>query len=150
VHVQVGVRMQARCWARAAQGSLLLSKLNPPRSAGVDAAAKGSAWFLLHPNSASMVLGVYGRWGTGKSTFMRLVEREMLYAGARQAVKDLFGTQPEQPDQKLEQQCKDQLEAVAALEHDAGSSGNQDAAEARALLEKIAQPQVVTVWFNAW
>jgi hypothetical protein len=54
----------------------------------VEAIARGAAWFLMHPDTEATVFGVYGRWGLGKSTFMRLVEKEMLLEAARKEVAD--------------------------------------------------------------
>jgi hypothetical protein len=38
---------------------------------------------MLHRDTGATVFAVYGRWGLGKSTFMKLVEKEMLVQAAR-------------------------------------------------------------------
>ena len=54
-----------------------------PHPQGVAAAAHGTAWFMLHRDTGATVFAVYGRWGLGKSTFMKLVEKEMLVHAAK-------------------------------------------------------------------
>jgi hypothetical protein len=51
---------------------------------------------MLHRDTGATVFAVYGRWGLGKSTFMKLVEKEMLAASAAEQAE-----QAEQNDRQL-------------------------------------------------
>jgi hypothetical protein len=64
------------------QMSRALPTLSAPRHTGVEPIAMGAAWFLMHQKTEATVFGVYGRWGLGKSTFMKLVEKEMYLLAA--------------------------------------------------------------------
>lgn len=52
--------------------------------------ASALATFLLHPETAPPItIGLYGRWGTGKSSFFQQVERHLQWGAAEQEFAEL-------------------------------------------------------------
>jgi hypothetical protein len=63
------------------------------RFAGYEPVAQAAAWYLMNADTGPTVFGVYGRWGSGKSSFMRLMEREMLLCAAEDEISRWGATQ---------------------------------------------------------
>ncbi|WIA32396.1 hypothetical protein OEZ86_003225 [Tetradesmus obliquus] len=135
-------------------------------SLGVHSVAKGTAKYLMHPGTGTSAIAIYGRWGQGKSTFMRLLEQEMVVAAARNAIlpnSPLLGQEPaaqhgqrrmldcvKQLQQLKQQKQKVVVETYVDLLDQVYSQDKGIRAGAMAALKRIAQPKLVCTWFNPW
>jgi hypothetical protein len=98
--------------------------------AGIAPVVRGCAGFLTHPETEAAAFAVYGRWGQGKSTFMRLLQQEMLQAAAA----------AESP--------VDAAMLKATLQDSSADKTSRERAVAH--LRHLARPRLICSWFNAW
>ena len=126
---------------------------------GVNTYANAIARFIVHPQTkAPLTVGINGRWGKGKSSFMRLVDTALVkYAAENRNVErsDLNGKTRLQHWDDLVKKLnspniggepglsKEQLQA----EHEKNS---KEEVELWKLMRKDARKNVLTVNFNAW
>lgn len=131
---------------------------------GVGPYAEAIARFILHPQTkAPLTLGIYGEWGKGKSSFMRLIDQELIkYADGNvgQAGR-VTGRVSQAQRLKDLQAIISQLEPkVLGAKSDGGASVDADfnayeeARESHEILwkamQKDAKSNVISVTFNAW
>jgi hypothetical protein len=126
---------------------------------GVNDYANAIARFIVHPQTrAPLTLGINGRWGKGKSSFMRLVDSALVkYADVNRNVK--------RPELNGETRTQHWNDLVAKLNSPSpgGKSGlsqeelqkeheknSRAEAELWKLMQKEARKNVLSVTFNAW
>jgi KAP-like P-loop domain-containing protein len=113
---------------------------------GVEDYANAIARFLLHKETqAPLTIGIHGPWGKGKSSFMRLIERELIKELNREtritswidAGKSLLEAeariQPGIPDEAKKEEC----DKAKKIQTDLWTLMSVEA-------------RVISVWFNAW
>ena len=108
-----------------------------------EAYASSLATFLLHPNTAPPItIGLYGRWGTGKSSFFKLLERKMVgMAAARSILSDM-------PEWQLRlKSWATRLRRADGTELFVYASSRL---HARVPTRWLAERRILTVGFNAW
>jgi len=131
---------------------------------GVEPYAQAIARFILHPQTrAPLTIGIYGEWGKGKSSFMKLIDLELI----KQADINAGQRRRETAGETRTQRLKDLQAVISRLESQVlgakGEGKGPTAADvssyktARAsheilwrTMQKDAKREVITVTFNAW
>jgi hypothetical protein len=120
----------------------------------VDGFADGLARLVVHPNTKPLTIGIHGPWGSGKSSFMGLIEQNLMRRAAPNVENGLTFRLKELDD----------LDADLASRVGAGSLTPSQLArveerlrprrrDRNAILEKMrrgARDDVIVVNFNAW
>jgi hypothetical protein len=132
------------------QGSLLSDRPADVDTLGVKNDAEALARFVLHPQTdPPLTIGIHGPWGKGKSTFMKLVEDAMI----DKALLDLGKRTDPELTRLAGDKEKVEQELGYASEAQIGQLRNQFRAKAAEYDDKrkrLAEPEVLTVTFNAW
>ena len=146
--------------------------------AGIETLVEGLCQFLMQGSVGELTVGIYGAWGSGKSTLMRqLMWRIVCHAAAQEfaehhdpALHD--GDDPAQSKVSPAalrhglarirlRGCVPIMTLIVNAQHTlfknkgeeyvrrAGAS-SRGSGEARRCYTKLALPRVMTVWFNAW
>ena len=127
---------------------------------GVGPYAEAIARFVLHPQTkAPLTFGIYGEWGKGKSSFMKMIDVELI----KQAEVNVKVLQPEVAYLPRTQRLKDLQSIIDQFEPQVlgGKNANDNdvrsykaAQESRKVLwetmERDAKQNVISVTFNAW
>ena len=93
----------------------------------------------MHPDTEAAAFAIYGRWGQGKSTYMRLLRKEMLLTAANDVAdshRNAVGKK------EVIQQYSNTMSDKRA------SKAHYDVALDK--LAREARPRLVYAWFNAW
>lgn len=107
--------------------------------------AASLASFLLHPETAPPItIGLYGRWGTGKSSFWNLLQRKMVGEMAQRAVDAM------PPSLRLRRRMSSAAGAARAPAGRADLPGSPVSSLSDGERERLAERHIVTVAFNAW
>ncbi|HWK90217.1 MAG TPA: P-loop NTPase fold protein, partial [Longimicrobium sp.] len=130
---------------------------------GRSAYAASLASFLLHPNTAPPItIGLYGRWGSGKSSFFELLRMRLLAAGetawlqerAQVRVRKLlsllgsWGARKPPRRPAAPRRTARPSPAPAAARERKPDPGTE--ARRKAQTEARARDRIVTIRFNAW
>ena len=127
---------------------------------GFEPYAEAIARFVLHPQTkAPLTFGVYGEWGKGKSSFMKMIDLELI----KQAAVNVKTLRPELRGVTRTQRLKDLQVLIDQLEPqvlggkdptEGDLSSYKTAQESREILwqtmRKDAKHNVISVTFNAW
>lgn len=114
--------------------------------------AASLASFLMHPETAPPItIGLYGRWGTGKSSFFELLRRKLIRSGVISQLGSVAGywcSWISAPATRWRQGRRGPVDELVIEGSNWAPVGPWEFPWSVA--ERLAQRRIVTVSFNAW
>jgi hypothetical protein len=108
--------------------------------------ANALASFLLLPQTTPLTVGIHGRWGKGKSSFMEMIALALV----EQAQATTDAENPASGSTPFQELARTEQEAAATTSERDRKAAAKRARRLRAAIERRAFADVVTVRFNAW
>ncbi|HEY3181421.1 MAG TPA: P-loop NTPase fold protein [Gaiellaceae bacterium] len=108
--------------------------------------ANALASFLLLPQTTPLTVGIHGRWGKGKSSFMEMIGLALV----EQAHATTDAENPASESTPFHQLAQAERDAASAETGRGRKRASRRARRLRAAIERRAFADVVTVRFNAW